>query len=214
MAASASRVSPSVLRLAASAVVGVGGGTAVGLWSTPPLAVLTAVSAMSLVYVVSAVIALWPMDSTQVRAHATTEYAGLVVEEVVIALVALGSLAAIGSVLVLSHSRHRDLAAALAVLAVFATWAMLHTTYATRYARVYYDSEVGGITFHSLEQPRYADFLYFSFNLGMTYQVSDNDLSTTELRAIVLRHCLLSYVFGTVILAATINLVAGVALTH
>nr|WP_263596204.1 DUF1345 domain-containing protein [Kocuria rhizophila] len=54
------------------------------------------------------------------------------------------------------------------------------------------------------------DFLYFSFNLGMTFQVSDTNVSTTRLRAVILRHCLLSYIFSTVILAATVNVVLGV----
>ena len=58
--------------------------------------------------------------------------------------------------------------------------------------------------------PAYRDFLYFSYNLGMTYQVSDTGVSSRTIRAVVLRHCLLSYAFGTVILATTINVVAGI----
>lgn len=54
------------------------------------------------------------------------------------------------------------------------------------------------------------DFLYFSYNLGMTYQVSDTGVSSSTIRAVALRHCLLSYVFGASILATTINLVAGI----
>jgi uncharacterized membrane protein len=68
---------------------------------------------------------------------------------------------------------------------------------------------VGGIDFNNKEPPSYRDFFYFSYNLGMTYQVSDTDVSSTTIRSVVLRHCLLSYLFGTVILAATINLIAG-----
>ena len=55
-----------------------------------------------------------------------------------------------------------------------------------------------------------SDFAYFAFTIGMTFQVSDNNVSTSAFRSVILRHCLLSYVFGTVILAATINLVAGI----
>lgn len=57
--------------------------------------------------------------------------------------------------------------------------------------------------------PRYLDFAYLAFTLGMTFQVSDTDLETTAIRATALRHALLSYLFGAVILAATINLIAG-----
>ena len=66
------------------------------------------------------------------------------------------------------------------------------------------------IDFNSDDPPSYRDFLYFSYNLGMTYQVSDTSVSSPLVRAIVLRHCLLSYVFGTVVLATTINLVTGI----
>jgi uncharacterized membrane protein len=75
---------------------------------------------------------------------------------------------------------------------------------------VYYSEPIGGIDFNTSEEdPRYVDFAYLSFDLGMTFQVSDTNLHTSELRAIVLRHTLLSYVFGSVVLATTINLVAG-----
>jgi uncharacterized membrane protein len=67
----------------------------------------------------------------------------------------------------------------------------------------------GGIDFNQQEQPRYSDFAYLAFTIGMTFQVSDTDLETSALRAAALRHALLSYLLGAVILATTINLVAG-----
>ena len=59
------------------------------------------------------------------------------------------------------------------------------------------------------EPPRYLDFAYLAFTLGMTFQVSDTNLQTSAIRATALRHALLSYLFGAVIIAVTINLVAG-----
>jgi uncharacterized membrane protein len=67
------------------------------------------------------------------------------------------------------------------------------------------------VDFNQDDPPRYADFAYLAFTIGMTFQVSDTDLKTTEIRATALRHALLSYLFGSVILAATINLIAGLA---
>ena len=81
--------------------------------------------------------------------------------------------------------------------------------YAARYAYLYYTPSAGGIDFNSDDPPAFRDFFYFSYNLGMTYQVSDTNVSNPTIRAVALRHCLLSYVFGTVILATAINLVAG-----
>jgi uncharacterized membrane protein len=93
---------------------------------------------------------------------------------------------------------------------VTGVWGMIHVMYTARYAHQYYSEPEGGIDFNTDDPPRYADFFYFSFNLGMTYQVSDTNVSTTALRSMILRHCLLSFFFGAVIIAATINLVAGI----
>ncbi len=75
--------------------------------------------------------------------------------------------------------------------------------------RLYYSGPDGGIDFNEDDKPCYADFAYLAFTIGMTYQVSDTDLTTKEIRHTALRHALLSYLFGTVIIAATINLAAG-----
>ncbi|MFE3471427.1 DUF1345 domain-containing protein [Streptomyces bacillaris] len=100
-------------------------------------------------------------------------------------------------------------AAATALCGVFTAWASLHLMYATRYAYLYYVPTEVGIDFNSQDSPKYVDFP-FSYNLGMTYQVSDTDVSSSAIRAATLRHCLLSYVFGASTLAPTINLVTGI----
>ena len=63
--------------------------------------------------------------------------------------------------------------------------------------------------FNQAAPPRYVDFAYLAFTIGMTFQVSDTDLQTPAIRATALRHALLSYLFGAVIVATTVNLVAG-----
>jgi uncharacterized membrane protein len=68
-----------------------------------------------------------------------------------------------------------------------------------------------GIDFNQHDDPDYHDFAYLAFTIGMTYQVSDTDLTTRAVRRTALRHALLSYVFGTAIIAVTINVVAGLA---
>ncbi|MFP3686375.1 DUF1345 domain-containing protein, partial [Bacillus sp. SIMBA_026] len=71
--------------------------------------------------------------------------------------------------------------------------------------------EVGGISFNQERPPQYTDFAYLATSLGMTYQVSDTNLGNHAIRLEALKHSLLSYLFGTVILAVTINLVIGLA---
>jgi uncharacterized membrane protein len=103
----------------------------------------------------------------------------------------------------------QDWLAALGVASVALTWFTVHSLFTLRYARMYYTPPVGGIDFNQDERPRYVDFGYLALTIGMTFQVSDTDLQRPAIRVTALRHALLSYLFGAVILAATINLVAG-----
>jgi uncharacterized membrane protein len=99
-----------------------------------------------------------------------------------------------------------------AVLTVVLSWATVHTVFTLRYAHEYYMSPVGGIDFKSGPdfEPDYLDFAYVAFGIGMTYQVADTDVTRHRLRRTILGHSLLSYLFGAVILAVTINIVAAI----
>jgi uncharacterized membrane protein len=79
-----------------------------------------------------------------------------------------------------------------------------------RYARLYYNDPRGGIEFAEPDKtPDYLDFVYVSFTVGMTFQVSDTDIQSSRIRRTVLRHALLSFLFGAVILGVTVNVVAS-----
>lgn len=130
--------------------------------------------------------------------------------DVVVVLASVASLVAVGVMLV-GNGGDRAFEALVAVLAVGSSWVAVHTVYTLRYARHYLLTEPGCIDFGPTEHPCLSDFAYLSFTLGMTYQVSDTDLRTPAVRRLVLRHTLLSYVFGAVVVAATINLVVGAA---
>jgi uncharacterized membrane protein len=106
-----------------------------------------------------------------------------------------------------------------AIIAVILSWNMIHTIFAIRYAHLYYNllfeermSEKvhkGGLIFPNDEPPDYFDFAYFSFVIGMTWQVSDVQITSRRIRRIVLMHALLSFVYNTVILALSINIISG-----
>ncbi|MGV9713138.1 DUF1345 domain-containing protein [Gordonia sp. NPDC003424] len=154
---------------------------------------------------------LWPMDSDETRERARREGYEPRTDELIVVIAALAALGGIVALLIEGGSRAGWLPAALALAGVFAAWGSLHLMYAVRYAYHFFDdAEPGGIDFNSSDPPTFRDFFYFSYNLGMTYQVSDTSVSDPEIRAVALRHCLLSYLFGAVILATTINLVAGI----
>ena len=96
----------------------------------------------------------------------------------------------------------------VAVLAVVLAWTTVHTIYTLRYARIFY-TDHGGIDINEEREPDYHDFLYVAFTIGMTYQVSDTNITSRRVRRTALRHALLSYVYGTAIIAVTINVIAG-----
>jgi uncharacterized membrane protein len=133
------------------------------------------------------------------------------------ALLLLASVASLGAVaLVIITAKSAGSAAQLAevglcIASVICSWSLVHTVFMLKYARLYYTGADGGVDFHGPDPPRYTDFAYLAFTVGMTFQVSDTDLTTSRMRVTALRHALLSYVFGAVILATTINLVAGMS---
>lgn len=105
----------------------------------------------------------------------------------------------------------------LAGLTVVASWTLAHTTFALHYAHHYYgdrpaagaQQDRGGLAFPGEEQPDYWDFLYFSFVIGMTCQVSDVQVTSRPMRRLTLMHGVLSFFFNTVILALAVNLLAS-----
>ena len=72
-----------------------------------------------------------------------------------------------------------------------------------------YQGEYGLIDFGGDEQPRFTDFFYLAFTIGMTYQVSDTTFTSSRFRRVAIRHALLSFVFGTAIIATSINFLAS-----
>ncbi|MCV7328509.1 DUF1345 domain-containing protein [Mycobacterium cookii] len=154
---------------------------------------------------------LGDMDAEQTCRYATREDPTRSVAELITVSASIASLGGVGYVVAAgSHSGSRALQAALiGILTVAASWFVVHTIFTVHYARLYYSGEPGGIDFHDPEPPRFRDFAYVAFTVGMTYQVSDTEIGLTSIRATVLRQALLSYLLGAVVLAVTINLVAG-----
>lgn len=127
---------------------------------------------------------------------------------------ALVSLLGVGFALDLARQRP-EWAFGLTALAVATTalsWLLLHTEYTLHYARRYYQ-DGGGVLFlegdGTLKDPDYRDFLYLGLTIGMTYQVSDTNINSRKMRWLLLQHSLLSYAFGTVVVALTVGGVAS-----
>lgn len=114
---------------------------------------------------------------------------------------------------------HKWLQAFISLSAIVCSWILLHTVFTTRYADLYFKERkrqnrgdhAEALMFPSPEKPDYLDFAYFSFVIGMTFQVSDVQINSKTIRRFVLLHSLISFAFNTVIVALTINLVIGAA---
>jgi uncharacterized membrane protein len=143
---------------------------------------------------------------------------------VIFVFVVIAAVAGLFAVVLLFHTNKEgqrpDLAFHLvsSLLAIVASWLLVHTVFGLRYAHTFYGDDdetdttsehAGGLEFPGEPSPNYMDFAYFSFVIGMTFQVSDVQITSRVFRRLVLLHGVLSFGFNTVILALTINTVSA-----
>jgi uncharacterized membrane protein len=153
-----------------------------------------------------------PCDAQRTERLSTIEDSSRVTAVLVMVTASVMSL---GSVAIgLEKSRHvavgMEIALTIAsVLVVLLSWGVVHTMFTLRYAHQYYISPVGGISFPGGAAPDYRDFAYFAFTIGMSFATSDCQITSRPIRHIALRHAMVSYLFGAVIVGATINVMAS-----
>jgi uncharacterized membrane protein len=192
---------------------GLAAGIVVGFLATPrllPLVSWTVTVAVVLTWVwwIS-----WPQDSRGTKQLAEQESRTRSTDLWLLAA-AVASLAVVVVALVQSSSQRSATATAsviLSVLSVALSWALVNTVYAFKYARLYYlgEPDTGGIDFKQDADPTYSDFAYLAFTVGMSFAVSETEPTTTRTRRVALGHALISYMFGTGVLAVAINLVTN-----
>ncbi len=174
---------------------------------TPALRALIGVNAFFVTYLGLMLRYAQTVSLPDLRQHAETADEGLGLILILAILAVSVSLTAI--VMVVAAPGDSGLAWGLALAAAPLGWAMLHTLLGFHYAHLYYRPEAnaprGGLGFPSTTQPGAWDFLYFSFGIGMTAQVSDVTTTTTTLRKMVLIHSVASFFYNTVILALAVN---------
>jgi uncharacterized membrane protein len=200
------------LRIAVAAPLGVGAAILVGLTAGWPAAPATGWIVAAVAYLTWTWLIVARLDADGTRAHATKYAEDDSTPWILDLAMLVASVASLGGVgyLLAAGSAGGDIGAAVVgTLSVAAAWVTVHTVYMLRYARLYYTGEEGGIDFHQTDEPDYADFAYLAFTLGMTYQVSDTDIGARPIRMAALRHALLSFLLGAIVLAITVNLVAS-----
>jgi uncharacterized membrane protein len=191
------------------------GGAVVGaiasLFTVPSAAILAGWDVAVAIYLVWTWSSAWRLDPGLTAQLAKREDPSTAVAELMVVGAGTALLVAVGFALVKAGQATGGTKAyliALGLLSVVLSWTVVHTVYMLRYARAYYSEPDGGIEFNEQEPPTYTDFAYFSFTVGMCFQVSDTSITSKVIRRITLHHALLSYLFGAVLLGLVINVVA------
>ncbi|MDI2033208.1 DUF1345 domain-containing protein [Paenarthrobacter nitroguajacolicus] len=194
---------------------GVLAGTAAGLALAPALAPLVAWCTAGIIALAWAWRICWQQDPPGTERIAREESTSRLTDNAIITA-CLASIAAVGVALIQSGNRDDDpVSVALVVVGVLGTivaWALVNTVYALKYARMYYvDRDGGGFDDKDGRQPAYSDFAYFAFTVGMTYAPPEVETGSTEIRRKALLHALLSYFFGTVLIAVSLNAITNLS---
>ena len=180
--------------------------------TTPAPALLIGWDTAAVIYLVMVWVAVYRMNAEVTARMAGEEDPSNPVAELVVVTASIAALVAVGFALVRAgHATGTTKASliGLGAVSVVLSWLVVHTVYMLRYARSYYGEPTGGISFNEQDPPAYLDFAYFSFTIGMTFQVSDTNITRKAIRHLALHHALLSYLFGAVILASAINIFAS-----
>jgi uncharacterized membrane protein len=190
----------------------VAGVVAVG-WEPWQTAVLIGWDAAAAVFLLWMWLSVGRLDADESRALATLEDPSAPVVDTIILSAGVAALVGIGLNLVAASTKQGTTKAVLVgvgILTVVLSWICVHTIFTLLYARIYYGGEdSGGVDFNQDDPPTYLEFAYLSFTIGMTFQVSDTDLTSKPIRRVALGHALLSFAFGACIVALTVNVVGN-----
>jgi uncharacterized membrane protein len=155
-------------------------------------------------------------SQSQIRAQAKEQDESSIAIFIIILLSIIASITGV-FVIVVNREQNSVLPLILGSAGMACSWIMLHTIFTIRYAHLYYGNHPtsdklhhGGLRFpNEEEKPDFVDFAYFSFVIGMTFQVSDIEITDKRMRRLVLMHSVISFAFNTFIVALTINVLAG-----
>jgi uncharacterized membrane protein len=166
--------------------------------------------AAALVFLVWTWASLWSLGVEDTATVAARQDGSRAVRDLALIGTSIGTLMAVALVIFQAH-RNPPPRIVLGVACIAASWLVLNTVFTLRYARLYYTDPRGGVDFNQEDDPTFPDFAYLAFTIGMCFQVSDTALQKTAVRAAALRHGLTAFVFDAVIIAVTVNVVAGLS---
>ena len=203
-------------RVTGGALVGIAAGVAISWATVPSAAILLGWDVAVAIYLAWTLGAVRGLDADLTAELASREDPSAPVAELLLIGANVAVLGAVAFALVKAGQAADGKKAFLIALGLFSvvlSWTVVHTIFMLRYARAYYSRRAGsepagGIEFNEAEPPTYIDFAYFAFTIGMTFQVSDTNITSKTVRRITLRHALFAYLYGAVLLGLVINVVA------
>ena len=184
------------------------------------LTIISTWCAFAFTYVITSWIVMFSRKVEQIKKMANEEDGG---KTFVIIFTIVASIASVITVLILVISsgnaeKKEMLTVILCFSSIMLSWTLVHTILTFHYAQIYYDDDLsgkeqhrGGLIFPHDDTPNYLDFAYFSFIVGMTFQVSDVEVTDKIMRRLVLLHGLISFVLNTFVVALTVNFIAGLS---
>jgi len=197
------------VQIGIAATLGAATGSVVGTtagWQYAPAAGWIASAAVYLVWIWAS---LTNMTAAAIEVFAQQRHLARGPAETVIVVASIASLGGVAFLLTAGTAKGPDatIAAAVGFLSVIASWLVVQAVYAVRYAILYYTAPVGGIEFNSDDKPTFTDFAYLACTIAVTYGVTDTAVKNRPIRKAVLEHAMVSYLFGTVIVAITVQVI-------
>lgn len=195
------------LRLLACGAVGLAAAGLAALASAPPnVAGVIGWDAAALSYAGRVAMTLGPVSANEISAWSAEEDEGRWAITLILTAAVAASVAAIFDMV---SEKSSGPVLGLAAFTILSSWTLLHTAFAAHYAhRCFSGGKMRGLDFPG-EKPRFVDFAYYSFTIGMTFQTSDVETRTSEMRKLTLAHGAISFVFNTVIIAISVGLASG-----
>lgn len=201
---------PRFLAFCVVALIVVPAAMALGGWAR---GVMIGFDIAAIVFLAAVAPLLRDADAESMRAASRRNDANRVMLLAITAATTLAVLASVASELG-AEGRPGAATIGLIVATLVLSWTFGNMIFALHYAHVYYQpgeggKDGGGLDFPRTDEPKYWDFVYFAFTLGMTFQTSDTDIQTTNLRRIATLHSMIAFVFNLGVVAFTINVLGG-----
>lgn len=208
---------PSILRqdhsgtffIGLTAILGAAAGTLVGVtagWQYAPAAGWIATATCYLIWMRTS---LGNMTPSEIESIVQQRQPARRPADTIIIIASIASLGGVAYLLAAGTAKGPDatIAAVIGFLSVIASWLVVQAVYTLRYAILFYTEPIGGIDFNHEERPAFSDFAYLAFTIAVTYGITDTAVKDRIIRRSVLQHSMVSYLFGTVILAITVQVI-------